>query len=742
MRISATRWMSRFLENRTLTVVSIVFGTGLALWIGVLVLTFRGDARVFELGQQSFQASQRVLSFKEVLLELQNAESHQRAFLLTGDRGFLASYSSSTLLVQQELTKIQSLFSGDPRRASVALLIDLVQLRLSLLNKVLDPVPVMNSKKLSALIRSDAGPKVMDEVESLARKLESEDLAVRSASISEARRQLLQSFYIDLAGTVITTFFFLVAAGLTVFYLRNRRRIEEQLLLAQREAEGASRLKSDFLANMSHEIRTPLNGIIGMSQLLSDERIDAGLRQYVDGIKTSADSLLYLVNDILDFSKIEAGKLEIDVEDFKWPDLMTDCERVLRYAAERKGLTLSFSSSDGIPTVRGDRRRLLQVLMNLVSNAIKFTETGSVTVSTQATVDSEEVRLKVEVSDTGIGVSGEVAARLFHPFSQADASSRKRFGGTGLGLSISKKLIELMGGAIGMRPAEGRGSVFWFELRLEKAASALPAPSFGDISRLGEDHSRMHFSAVSGERKRILVVEDNEMNRQVMLRMLEKLQYDVESVSSGAEAIAAVESRTWDLILMDCQMPGMDGYEAARRIRRLQSVKNSPKRPILAVTASVAPGERERCLAAGMDDYLAKPIDLFQLKRSLARWLEGQRQGIDTAALKKLSALSTKEGDDVVNEFVSLFLRTAPQRIEAVRSALERKDVASVAREAHTLKSSCAYVGAISMKDICEEIESRATQAVLTEVADLFARLEKEFAETKAALLARNHDNL
>ena len=393
--------------------------------------------------------------------------------------------------------------------------------------------------------------------------------------------------------------------------------LNHELEKAAFEAKLASASKSFFLANMSHEIRTPINGVIGMTNLVLDSELSQQQREYLEIIRGSAESLLAIVNDILDLSKIESGKMDFEEIEFEVTSLVSDFAKSMRIVALQKKLDLNIEISPALTiNVLGDPGRLRQVLTNLISNAIKFTEKGAITLRVKelpqkSTADT--LALHFEVEDSGIGIADESVKKLFQPFTQADNTMSRRFGGTGLGLSICQRLVELMSGEIGVLSTLHVGSTFWFSIYLKKSSNThheIQLKTFTPLE-FKSDNSR-----------KILVVEDNFVNQKVARAMIEKIGHRVDTVGNGLEALKALEQIPYDLVLMDCQMPEMDGFEATQVIRSQTNTKLPHQIPIIAMTANALSGDKDRCLKAGMDDYISKPVNIQTLSKMLQKWLK------------------------------------------------------------------------------------------------------------------------
>ncbi|MDM4767889.1 response regulator [Pelomonas sp. SE-A7] len=516
-----------------------------------------------------------------------------------------------------------------------------------------------------------------------------------------------------------------------------RRVIErtEQLRQARDAAEAATQAKSEFLAKMSHEIRTPMNAILGLSDLAL-RNADPGPRQqrYLGQVKSAAEALLGIVNDILDFSKIEAGRLALEQTEFELAALFDQVLAVVGFKAEEKGLTLRLEGVAELPQRRlGDPLRLSQVLINLAGNAVKFTEQGEVVL--RLALEEASGQLRFSVTDTGPGLTPEQLARLFQPFEQADSSITRRYGGTGLGLAICKQLVELMGGQISVCSEPGRGSEFSFTLSLaeaaEQAALASPGPQLAEDAR----HAGLDPAALARVRgRRVLLVEDNDINQMLACDLLRDIGgVEVQVAQHGAEALERLASEPFDLVLMDVQMPVMDGLEATRRLR---AQPDWQALPVIAMTAQAIPADLERCRAAGMNDHLPKPVRPDELFRLMARWLPDS--GTPTApVLDDQRALQHCQGQaDLLQKFRRRFAETRLGDAEAIRLALEEGDLASASRLAHTVISTAAIIGAEALARSARALQEGLDQGERSQWPGLLAHFEHHLGVVARALSA------
>lgn len=504
--------------------------------------------------------------------------------------------------------------------------------------------------------------------------------------------------------------------------ITDQKNLEMDLIEAREQAEESSKAKEIFLANMSHEIRTPMNAILGMSRQLQKTQLNQQQQFYLDTIQKGGEHLLVILNDILDISKIEAGALHLEQIGFRIQDILQQTVQVMHHRAQEKGLLLTYTTTDTLPEILlGDPYRLKQVLLNLVSNAVKFTEKGSVKIDCALLPPQEGTGICITVTDTGIGMEKTFVENIFSKFLQEDKSITRKYGGTGLGMSISKQLVELMGGSIYIESEKNKGTTITLQL-------PMPAASANDLQP--KDEGAVDTTIL--ENKKILLVEDNEMNRLVATMILKHYGALITEAPNGAEAIAAIKASEYDLVLMDIQMPVMDGLEATAIIREKL---NSPV-PIIALTANAIKGESQKCLDAGMNDYLSKPFEEEDLIRKIAHSLGNdpvfieQRSKDQSAATTLFSLNKLKDiargNDDFIKTMTALFAEQAVEAIREIKTAFAIQDYAAIKATAHRIKSSIDNMDIVSLKTEIRQIEALAGKnGPLSELEPLVIYMEK-----------------
>ncbi|MDN3524059.1 ATP-binding protein [Halomonas sabkhae] len=706
--------------------------SALLLFVGALLVVglvvWRQDSQLWRVGEDmtwhAYKLDRDVVQLRNFLLsDRPGAESLEGVRLR-----FELLYSRLNLL---ESGDIAELLDSVPPAASLA---QDIQAHIRTIDDILGQADVMNDTVRDRMERELAA--MSEPTERLVVSINS-----HLAESTTQERERLKWLYGLLLVLILAMS---VAAMMVVAFLfresrdnaRARRTLEElsdELEITAHQAQSASQAKSEFLATVSHEIRTPLNGVIGMSELLTEHDLPSDARHYADTIHDSAQRLLELINDILDFSKIEAGRLDLEARSLPLDELLSGATSLFAPHAEARGIQLTTWIDPELPShVVSDPGRLRQILLNLLSNAIKFTDQGEVRVSAFVAEGDE---LAIEVVDSGCGIEPERQAQLFEPFHQGDPSTARRFGGTGLGLAICKRLVEALGGRIGMHSQEGLGSRCWVRLPLVAGVEEVEDAALGTAD---DDNS-----ALQGTR--LLVVEDNPVNRQVAMAMLERLGCRVSLVSSGAEALERIKTQVFDLVFMDVQMPDMDGLEVTRRLRASNGW--AAEVPIVAMTAGGYGGDQARCLAAGMNGYLVKPMFQDDLQAVLRRHLlhaqgeirarevtVGPEQLLDEAVIE---ALEQSLGRGELQELLAHYRHQAGLQLTALREAMAGGDDSDAIHQAHQLKGESASLGAVKVAGAAMRLELAGKEQRLDAQQHELQHLESLLESSIQALEAR-----
>lgn len=629
---------------------------------------------------------------RELEKDMISMESDVRGAIAMSDVSIAGNLDQQVDNVQNDLAHLQQIKDNDSSIRYIDELDKLVQEKISFNRQVLDTFTHSGKKAAEALMASQHGKKLMHSITAVAHKIDTSRqmlLTGVTESIDESGRKARRW------GTILIVIVLLSGAGL-FWYIINRIATQNQLIrqldASEKKEREAAKIKENFLANMSHEIRTPMNAILGFTGLLQKKKLEPEAAEYVHSIRQSGENLLAIINDILDLSRIEAGMMRIEPAPFSVRSLVHSVETMFMEKAKEKGLLLTTAVEEQVPDIlEGDAVRLTQILVNLIGNAVKFTQRGSINVSINAEpLPSGRVNLFISVSDTGIGIEKDKLPRIFDRFRQAEDSITRKYGGTGLGLSIVKDLVDLQQGSITVLSEPGLGTRFQLNIPYKIPVEG-NAPAHKPVK-----HDIVYPATGNTE---VLVVEDNEINQSLMKHLLASWEVTPDIAANGKEAIEMLQQKKYDVILMDIQMPEMDGYSATQIIRKELKLTT----PIIAMTAHALAGEREKCLGYGMDEYISKPVREQEL-RALINRLAGsgtnnrttiQNENTDDYKYINLAYMQEISGGDKEYEqtVTAQFLEIVPADLEKMQKAWKEKDLASLRQLAHTMKTSISVMG-------------------------------------------------
>lgn len=686
----------------------------LAATIEIFEIDDRTTKYQVELEESIAQRSQ----VRRVATLVLDAEASQRGYLLTARTGYLERFRVAAQAIPDAGTRLRGLFMGRDAQASRAKrLSELAHQRVQQMTAAIaDKTPTSPSEPAVDPVSADDALRIMAEFREIVDTMISfEEQEIRNASqvMSDGTRWSRKMTVILLCSIVLLM---TAVVGFGLAYLAHHGRVAGQLREATRIAEQASEAKTEFLASMSHEIRTPLTGVLGYTGLLLEEKLSCQQRNFVERLQIAGVALEAIVNDILDFSRIEAGQVVLDVESFSLRALTENVISIVSVSSDKKDLQLRCEVDPALPAaVAGDEPRLRQILLNLLNNAVKFTHAGSVTLRlTRADGSVGGDAIRFEVIDTGIGIAPERQRHLFQRFSQLDTSIQREYGGTGLGLAISRKLAELMGGEIGVNSEQGRGATFWF---------TVPLPEATVVDQVSDGENE----PAHGARGHILLVEDSPQNQDLVCTILAREGHIVDVASDGEEALAAIRTTDYDLVLMDMQMPRMDGVTATRMIRELDSPARTVR--IIAMSANVMPGQMQPFIEAGIDDHLAKPFTKSALTSKVSHWLSvgaSTPPGEDDHHEQAFAEIRELMGD----EWIRASLERLKERVDTMlgdpaRSAVDRLHVKG---EAHQIVADAGQLGFGRLSHACSMLEMACADR-----GDLSPVLEQARAAGRAA---------
>ena len=696
--LEASVTMKRNIKPNRLILYSIAFSV--AFIAAGIILQFNTERII----SKSRSASSEAIESFHLHNKLQNivknvilTESRVRGFVITGDSNFIIGVQDTLNLLQHELEGLQKASMNQYNQASFTRLASLIEKRILTNNEIIDVYTRFGKAQAEDRISSKAGTILRDSITDLSMQLEKDLYDQLQAGISQNRKRTFYVLIISRLLTILGLSGIVILSMLVIRHILQQHKLIQELEQANQNATEArqqafesANVKEQFLANMSHEIRTPINSVIGFTNLIQKTTMTEEQQQFVNLIQSASENLLTIINDILDISKIEAGMLRIENNPFSIHGLCSSIETMFYHKAREKNLSFSLYIQENIPdTLTGDAVRLTQILVNLISNAIKFTQKGGITINiTTLAQNNETVQLRFSVKDSGIGIPADKLEPIFERFQQGETDTTRKYGGTGLGLSIVRNLVQIQGGNINVESEQGKGTEFIFDI----AYSLVPV---GETLPTTRD-DKTAITAGAFPNAHILVVEDNSMNQLLIKFTFESWKVSYQLADNGVKAIEWLQQANFNLVLLDIQMPLMDGYATAQAIRK--ELKSDL--PIIAMTAHALAGEREKCLSYGMNDYISKPIHEKELFSLLKKYLDDNRDSNLETLKNDLHYIDLNFLEDMVmgnGEFlktiVKQFLKQFPGEMETLKNAIDQKDTKQVATLAHHIQSTVSILG-------------------------------------------------
>jgi len=629
--------------------------------------------------------------------EIVSIESRIRGFVITEDSVHLQGVSDDINNVQKEINEINAVIGDTASLQLLQQLSVLIKEKVLHSNQILEAFFKSGKAAAEQVINTNRGKIIRDSISYTVQLINLD----RQAQLSNISESVNKSGLKAKSWGIILAVLACLASLVAFWYLINQGQRQQKLIRtldsSERQLKEASKIKEQFVANISHEIRTPMNAILGFAGLMQKTTLDKSQHEYVKSIRSSAENLLTIINDILDLSRIESGMMHIENLPFNLRELLDSLATMLNVKAKSRGLYLHTDVEDGIPDIlKGDPVRLTQILMNLISNALKFTHEGGVSIKLETADLKDKIAfIRFIISDTGIGISPEKQRSIFDRFQQAQTETTRRYGGTGLGLSIVKQLVEIQNGTIAVESEPGKGSVF---------TVVLPYQIAGEDERASTMQPPVLAAEPLLQKIKLLVAEDNLMNQKLVQHLMEQWQIDFDIVPNGAAAVERLrqQANEYNLVLMDIQMPEMDGYTATEKIRYDLNLSI----PIIAMTAHALAGEKEKCVGAGMDDYISKPINEQQLYKLINKYAQNTNAGAGGSVINMEYLQSLSKGDKLFERnMIKSFSKQIPVELKELKAAIDDKNYQRIGTIAHNMKSTVSYMGLQQLTPLLQQIE-------------------------------------